>query len=83
MPVTSWPTLIDLVFSEIRTYGLRAPQVTRRLHAALDDLLETVPDERKPPLERQRDLLCKAVGRAAETLEDGEVALASDRLGFG
>ena len=39
VPVTLWPRIVPLALTEIRTFGARSPQVTRRLMAMLDDLL--------------------------------------------
>jgi uncharacterized membrane protein len=83
VPVHSWSDIVDLTFTEIRVYGVQAPQVTRRLSAAIDDLLSAVPDERKPALLRQRDLLCDAVARVVDTPAGRETALEPDRLGLG
>jgi uncharacterized membrane protein len=83
VPVTSWSTLVELTFTELRTYSKGAPQVTRRLLAALNDLLEAVPDERRPPLERQREALCAVVEDSVSTAAGQKVALSPDRLGLG
>lgn len=83
MPVTSWSTLVELAFTELRTHGLAAPQVTRLLLTALNDLLDGVPGERRAPLERQRDALCEMLEGMATTPAGREVVHAADRLGLG
>ncbi|MFE2729224.1 DUF2254 domain-containing protein [Kitasatospora sp. NPDC059327] len=82
-PVPDWQSVVDLAFTEIRLCGAGHPQVTRRLVAALDDLLRVSPAARRPPLMEQRILLERAV---AAQLPDPEVrtfALVPDRQGIG
>ena len=52
-----WDAYVHLAFDEIRIAGTRSPQVTRRLMAAFDDLLEIAPPERRPVIEEQSKLL--------------------------
>jgi uncharacterized membrane protein len=42
VPTPDWDELLDLALTEIRWYGARTPQVTRRLAALLDGLELTV-----------------------------------------
>ncbi|WP_327683556.1 DUF2254 domain-containing protein [Kitasatospora sp. NBC_00458] len=82
-PVPDWQCMVDLAFTEVRLCGAGHPQVTRRLAAALDDLLRITPPDRRPELLEQRALLDRAV---AEQLTDPEVrafALRPDRQGIG
>ncbi|WP_406195417.1 DUF2254 domain-containing protein [Kitasatospora sp. NBC_01560] len=82
-PVPDWQCVVDLAFTEIRLCGAGHPQVTRRLAAALDDLLRICPEGRRGQLLEQRELLDRAV---AEQLADPEVrafALLPDRQGIG
>jgi uncharacterized membrane protein len=82
VPVTLWPQIVSLAFTEIRAFGAASPQVTRRALASLDDLLARVPPERGAPLERQRALLQQAT--SSRTTADGrDDALVPDRLGLG
>ena len=55
--VMTWDDYVHLAFEEIRLAGIQSPQITRRLEAALRDLLSIVPAERRPVLETQLDLL--------------------------
>ncbi|MFD9790921.1 DUF2254 domain-containing protein [Streptomyces sp. NPDC059070] len=82
-PVPSWENLVDLGFAEIRTYAVGSPQVTRRLVAALDELLRLTPDERRAPLLRHRALLVHAVERAVPEAAERDFALEGDRQGIG
>ncbi|MEO3974611.1 DUF2254 domain-containing protein [Streptomyces sp. CAU 1734] len=82
-PVPAWEHLVDLGLTEIRTAAAEQPQVTRRLLAAIDDLLLLVPPERGAPLLRHRALLVQAVVRAVPEAADREFALRPDRQGIG
>lgn len=52
-----WDGYVRLAFDEIRRAGRSSPQVPRRLAAALEDLIDVAPPERRPALERQLLLL--------------------------
>jgi hypothetical protein len=71
-----------LSLTEIIRYGADAPQVTRRLHAALDEIEATLPAERRPAIAGQRSLLEAAVS-AALPASFTPVASAADREGLG
>ena len=58
VPVMDWDAYVHLAFDEIRIAGTRSPQVTRRLMAAFDDLLEIAPPARRHAIEEQFKLLC-------------------------
>ncbi|RLV10203.1 hypothetical protein CTZ27_02965 [Streptomyces griseocarneus] len=78
-----WPDLVDLGFTEIRGCATAAPQVTRRLMAALEDLTALAPPERRAPLARHRVLLEQAVERGTPEGADRAFALRPDRQGIG
>ncbi|WP_406347076.1 DUF2254 domain-containing protein [Streptomyces sp. NBC_00648] len=82
-PIPSWENLVDLGFTEIRTYAVGSPQVTRRIVAALDELLRLVPERRRPPLLRHRALLVHAVERDVPEAAERAFALEADRQGIG
>ncbi|MFF0447893.1 DUF2254 domain-containing protein [Streptomyces sp. NPDC004609] len=82
-PVPTWTDLVDLGLAEIRGAAAPAPQVTRRLMAAIDDLLLLVPPGRREPLERHRTLLEREVVRAQPEEAEREFALRPDRQGIG
>ncbi len=82
-PVMSWSGYVALAFEEIREYGGSSIQVQRRLRAAIDELLETVPDELHPPLERQRRLLEQSAARYFTDPEELALAVAPDESGMG
>jgi uncharacterized membrane protein len=83
VPVIGWSRIVELAFTEIRTFGAGSPQVTRRLLACFDRLLADLPSERHPPLERQRALLVAAVERLVPDVDDREDRLKADALGLG
>ncbi|MCC3769568.1 DUF2254 domain-containing protein [Streptomyces sp. UNOC14_S4] len=78
-----WTDLVDLGFTEIRGCATSAPQVTRRLMAALADLTALAPPERCAALARHRVLLEQAVERGTPEAADRTFALRPDRQGIG
>jgi uncharacterized membrane protein len=83
VPVMTWDAYVHLAFDEIRLAGAASPQISRRLLAALDDLLTIAPPERRPVLEMQRELLDDAVRELARDQRDVAVALRADQQGLG
>ncbi|MFJ3905349.1 DUF2254 domain-containing protein [Streptomyces sp. NPDC090025] len=81
--VPGWTDLVDLGFAEIRGCAGESPQVSRRMVAALDDLLAMVPAERREPLLRHRALLVERVVRTVPEAADRSFALEPDRQGIG
>ncbi|MFG2818652.1 DUF2254 domain-containing protein [Kitasatospora sp. NPDC048365] len=82
-PVPGWSATVDLAFTEVRVCGGGQPQLTRRLAAALDDLLRITPAERRGPLLLQRELLERAVGEHVADPQNRAFALDPDRQGIG
>ncbi|MBA2520385.1 MAG: DUF2254 domain-containing protein, partial [Chloroflexia bacterium] len=78
----SWDGSVLLAFDEIRDVGAGSVQVSRRLKAALEDLLSVAPPERRAPLERQLALLEAAVATASGSAELSR-SLTADRQGIG
>jgi uncharacterized membrane protein len=81
--VMSWDDYVRLAFTEVRLAGAGSPQVARRIHSALDDLLTVAPENRRPVLELQRSLLLDTVARQYEDDRDIELASGSDSSGIG
>jgi uncharacterized membrane protein len=79
----TWEGYVRLAFTELTLAGAGSPQVARRLFAALDDLIATAPASRRPPLERQRELLEEAVGDAYDDPRDVAAAQVPDIQGIG
>jgi uncharacterized membrane protein len=79
-----WEELVHLAFDELRDYGASSRQVARRLRAALLELMEAVPDPRRPPVEAQLAALDRAVQRHwGDAGEDLDQLLTADVLGVG
>jgi uncharacterized membrane protein len=83
MPAMDWDDYVHLGFDEIRLAGARSPQVSRRLAAALEDLLEVVPPGRRPALREQLDLLRDGVRQVGRAATDEARALTPDGQGLG
>jgi uncharacterized membrane protein len=81
--VMSWEGYVRLAFDELRLAGAGSPQVARRLRAALEDLKAVAPPERRPPLDRQLELLEEGVRRAYDDEADVDAALIPDMQGIG
>ncbi|MFF2328521.1 MULTISPECIES: DUF2254 domain-containing protein [unclassified Streptomyces] len=78
-----WTDLVDLAFEEIRGCAARQPQVSRRMLAAIDDLMALAPEGRKGALVRHRALLVKSVEHAVPDVTERAFALLPDRQGIG
>lgn len=78
----TWEGYVQLAFDEIRQMGTGSAQVTRRLTAALHDLLTVAPPERRAPLTRQLELLQAAVAQN-EGPSDERYWMAEDAQGIG
>ena len=74
---------VRLAFVEIRQAGARSPQVSRRLAAALDDLLELAPPERQDVLRDERKSLERAAAGEDPIDADVQLAVQPDRQGLG
>lgn len=83
IPTMGWDAYVHLAFDEVRLAGVASPQVTRRLVAALTDLLDVAPAERRPVLLEQLDLLEAAVRSRPLDPRDRERALVADPQGIG
>jgi len=83
VPVVGWDDYVWLAFTELRVAGAGSPQVRRRLRAAIEDLLEVAPLDRRPPLERQLELLDAQVEQEYDDDEQIERAKTGDRQGIG
>lgn len=81
--VVTWDALVTLAFEEIREYGGSSMQVHRRLRAAIDQLLEIVPNHRHGPLQRQLRLLELSESRNFFDAEERALAAESDESGIG
>jgi uncharacterized membrane protein len=83
VPSMDWEAYVHLAFDEIRMSGAGSPQVSRRLHAALEDLLTVAPPDRRPVLQDQLDRLRDLTGEAMVDERDAEMSFLGDRQGIG
>lgn len=81
--IPMWEDFLRLALDEIRYYGAGSIQVMRRMKALLSDLLEAVPEERRPAVRSQQRRLDAAVARSFADLEDHLEASIEDREGLG
>ena len=81
--VMSWDDYVHLAFDEIRLAGAGSPQVARRMHAALEDLLTIAPPDRKSPLKLQLDSLQGGAREQQAQMGDQDRSLRSDARGLG
>ncbi len=83
VPSMDWDAYIHLAFDEIRIVGASSPQVSRRLHAALEDLKTVAPPERIPVLQDQLDRLQSLTSATMSDERDAQMASQRDRQGIG
>ena len=82
-PVPKWEDFLVLAFDEIRYCGASSIQVMRRMRALLQDLMEHVPPERRPALQRYLERVDDGIRRTFEDEDDRKDALEEDRQGLG
>jgi uncharacterized membrane protein len=82
-PVPEWEDFLVLAFDEIRYCGASSIQVMRRMRALLYELMEHVPEERRPALERYLKRVDNGIRRTFEDTDDRRDALEADRQGLG
>jgi len=78
-----WDDFVQLAIREIRFYGAENFQVARRLRAMIENLIQTLPDERQPALRTELDLLDRALKSIHVMSEDLALASVSDLQGLG
>jgi uncharacterized membrane protein len=83
VPAMDWEAYVHLAFDEIRLAGADSPQVARRLVAALEDLLDVAPADRRPVLTEQLRLLTTTVRNSDRDSSDREMATQPDSQGIG
>jgi uncharacterized membrane protein len=82
-PAPDWKQLLDLAVTEIRHYGIRAPQVTRRLRAVLDSLMQIAPRERHDAVRKQISMFDDGLAHAYESKSERTHAATPDHIGLG
>jgi uncharacterized membrane protein len=78
-----WEDFVKLAATEIRHFGGSSIQVARRLRAMLDDLIQTLPEERAAALRQELQLLKRSAERFFLEPEDRALAEISDAQGVG
>jgi uncharacterized membrane protein len=82
-PTPNWEDFVQLSFREIRLYGAENFQIARRLRAMIDNLMQTLPESRRPALLQELDLLDRAIEKLYVLPEDAALARIADAQGIG
>lgn len=82
MSEPSFAGMVAQAFTEIRRCGIEAPQVTRRLTAALGDLAAIALPEHLEALRREQRLLAEGVAASVGGVEERMFAVVPDRQGI-
>ena len=83
VPTMDWDSYVHLAFDEIRLAGAASPQVSRRLIAALTDLIDYAPSDRRPALVEQLELLQGAICKLPRDGTDLHRSSVADGQGLG
>jgi uncharacterized membrane protein len=78
-----WEDFVYLAVTEVRQYGHDSIQVIRRLRAMLENLIETLPEQRTPLLRKELSVLESSSKRTFQELADQALAETSDLQGIG
>jgi uncharacterized membrane protein len=79
----NWEDFVHLAFSEIRSCGSNNLQIVRRLRAMIDNLIETLPAQCRPPLQQELSLLDREIVRHFVYPEELALARIADSQGLG
>lgn len=82
-PTPNWDDFVQLTFSEIRLHGAGELQVARRLRAMIDNLIDVLPERRRPALANEQALLDRAIEQLYLFPEDRTLARTPDTQGLG
>lgn len=78
-----WDDFVQLAVTEIRHFGGESIQIARRLRAMLENLVQTLPEQRTPLLRQELCLLHRSAERCFVEPEDRALAEISDSQGVG
>jgi uncharacterized membrane protein len=78
-----WNDFVHLAIAEIRLFGGDSLQVTRRLRALLEGLIQTLPERRTATLQSELSALQRSSDRFFSDPKDHALASASDAQGVG
>jgi uncharacterized membrane protein len=79
----NWEDFVHLTFAEIRLYGASNFQISRRLRAMIESLIDVLPASRHPALRHELQLLDRALEKLHSFPEDLAIARLSDPQGLG
>ena len=79
----NWDDFVHLAFSEIRNCGSNNLQIVRRMRAMIENLVQTLPPNRREALLRQLSLLDREVERIFTYPEELALARVADAQGLG
>jgi uncharacterized membrane protein len=79
----NWDDFVYLAFSEIRNCGSNNLQIVRRMRAMIENLVQTLPPNRREALLRQLSLLDREVERIFTYPEELALARVADAQGLG
>ena len=80
--VMTWEAYVQLCFTELRMAGAPSPQVARRLQAALLDLIDVAPGDRRAPLESELASLREEIDGRFASHSDTRMASTPDAGGL-
>ena len=78
-----WENFVHLAVTEVRQFGGKSIQIARRLRGMLENLIQTLPEERTAVLRQELDLLERSTKRFFPEAEDRAMAKVSDSQGVG
>jgi uncharacterized membrane protein len=78
-----WADFVNLACNEIRQYGAENAQIARRMRAMLENLLQTLPEQRRPALRQELDLLDRTLEKTYLLPENLALARIPDTQGLG
>jgi uncharacterized membrane protein len=78
-----WQDFVRLAVTEIRQFGGSSIQVARRMRAMLENLIQTLPEQRTPLLRQELELLRRSAERFFNEPEDRALADLGDFQGVG
>jgi uncharacterized membrane protein len=79
----NWEDFVHLAFTEIRQCGVQNMQIARRLRAMIENLIQTLPKHRHPPLQQQLQLVDREIEQCFRNPEDLALARMGDAQGLG
>ena len=78
-----WEDFVQLAVTEIRQFGAASIQISRRLKAMLENLIQTLPETRADLLRKELKMLHRSAKRCFTEPEDQALAEVSDFQGVG